>query len=188
MTAGKTYDERQAMAATKQRAPLTRDVIVDAGLRVVRAEGMAALSMRRLAREIDASTMAAYRHVSGRDQLCSLVLDRIFATRRPQLHAVLRWTITDVIVVLAQYPGAAPLLMAAAHAEQPALQAWMEGLREELQFGHRDGRIRALLTLVIAAAERPDDRELRRVVLGLADALAAVTSQHELVVGVSDAA
>ena len=52
---------------------LTR--IVDAGVTVAEAEGLAAVSMSRVAAELGASTMSLYRYVSAKDELLDLMLD-----------------------------------------------------------------------------------------------------------------
>lgn len=65
---------------------LTLNDIITAGEGIVRSEGAAALTMRRLAKELDTSPMAMYRHVADKDQLLVLVLDRIVARiERPEL-------------------------------------------------------------------------------------------------------
>lgn len=60
--------------------PLTRSHIVAAGLRLLRREGAAGLSMRKLAVELGRAPAAVYRHVSGKRELMSLLLDEV--TRR----------------------------------------------------------------------------------------------------------
>ncbi|MBV9424129.1 MAG: helix-turn-helix transcriptional regulator [Solirubrobacterales bacterium] len=53
---------------------------------VVERDGIDALSMRRVARELGSSTMAIYRHVRDKDQLLVLLLDRLAAELpRPRL-------------------------------------------------------------------------------------------------------
>ncbi|AIS01660.1 TetR/AcrR family transcriptional regulator [Streptomyces glaucescens] len=52
---------------------LSRDVIVAAALRVADAEGVAALSMRRLATELDSGVMSLYRHVANKDALLTAI-------------------------------------------------------------------------------------------------------------------
>ncbi|MER6582200.1 TetR/AcrR family transcriptional regulator C-terminal domain-containing protein [Nonomuraea sp. NPDC001023] len=59
-------------------ASLDRGRIVRAGSAIADAEGLAALSMRRLAAELDVTTMALYRHVAGREQLILLMADAAF--------------------------------------------------------------------------------------------------------------
>jgi len=58
-------------------ARLSRDAVIGAAEAVVRAEGSAALSMRRVARELESSPMALYRHVRDKDDLLRQLLDRI---------------------------------------------------------------------------------------------------------------
>ena len=61
-------------------ARLSRDAVVSAALQVIDREGIDALTMRRVARELDSSPMAIYRHVRDKDQLLVLMLDRLAAT------------------------------------------------------------------------------------------------------------
>lgn len=67
-------------------ARLSREMVVAAAEEVVRREGVDALTMRRVARELGSSTMALYRHVRDRDELLVLLLDRAAAELpRPRL-------------------------------------------------------------------------------------------------------
>jgi AcrR family transcriptional regulator len=54
------------------RAQMTR-----AAIRVADAEGLEAMSMRRIAAEIGAGTMSLYRYISGKDDLIDLMLDEV---------------------------------------------------------------------------------------------------------------
>ncbi|EHB50288.1 regulatory protein TetR [Mycolicibacterium rhodesiae JS60] len=58
---------------------LTEDQIVEAALAVIRSEGLEALSMRRLSRELGRSQMAAYWYVSDKAELLDLVARRLLA-------------------------------------------------------------------------------------------------------------
>lgn len=49
--------------------------IVDAAVRVADAEGLDAVSMGRVAGELDAAPMSLYRHVAGKDELRTLMVD-----------------------------------------------------------------------------------------------------------------
>lgn len=53
--------------------------IVDVALAIARTEGMAALSMRRIADELGRSPMALYRHVADRQALVLAMLDAVAA-------------------------------------------------------------------------------------------------------------
>ncbi|MEU9040075.1 TetR/AcrR family transcriptional regulator C-terminal domain-containing protein [Kitasatospora sp. NPDC048343] len=57
---------------------LTRERIVATAVRVADVEGLAALSMRRVATDLGVATMSLYRHVPGKDELLRLMLDVAF--------------------------------------------------------------------------------------------------------------
>ncbi|SEC54092.1 transcriptional regulator, TetR family [Streptomyces sp. 2224.1] len=71
-------------ALARERRPretdsgLSRESIVRAGIKVADAEGLRALSMRRVAAEFGVSSMALYRHVAGKDELVLLMADAAF--------------------------------------------------------------------------------------------------------------
>ncbi|MGH9264897.1 MAG: TetR/AcrR family transcriptional regulator [Acidimicrobiales bacterium] len=56
-------------AGKSTKPPLSADVIFRAALRLVDAEGLDALTMRRLAAELDVATMSIYGHVPNKDDL-----------------------------------------------------------------------------------------------------------------------
>lgn len=60
----------------------TRDQVVDAAIRVADAEGLAAVTMRRIATEIGAGAMSLYTYVENRDRLLDLMVDRVGASAR----------------------------------------------------------------------------------------------------------
>lgn len=57
---------------------LSLERIVAAGIAVASAEGLAAVSMGRVAAEVGASTMALYRYVGAKDELLALMVDAAF--------------------------------------------------------------------------------------------------------------
>jgi AcrR family transcriptional regulator len=64
---------------TRGRRPgLSLAAIVDAGLRVAVTDGLAAVSMGRVAKELGAATMSLYRHVSAKDELLAHMVDAAF--------------------------------------------------------------------------------------------------------------
>lgn len=67
--------ERQATP----RASLTSDRIVAAGLGIADAEGLEAVSMRRVAAALGVGTMTLYTHVQDKDALLALMRDALFA-------------------------------------------------------------------------------------------------------------
>ncbi|MFF2846972.1 TetR/AcrR family transcriptional regulator [Streptomyces sp. NPDC058001] len=58
---------------------LTLDRIVDAATRIADAEGLDAVSMRRLSTELGTGTMSLYRYIPGKAELLDLMLDRVQA-------------------------------------------------------------------------------------------------------------
>lgn len=65
----------EADTAATRRSPLDRTRIVRAALRVADAEGLAAVTMRRVATELGTGAMSLYRHVPGKEALVSLMID-----------------------------------------------------------------------------------------------------------------
>ena len=57
--------------------------IVDAGIRVATADGLAAVSMSRVAAELGAATMSLYRHVQAKDDLLAHMVDAAFTAAPP---------------------------------------------------------------------------------------------------------
>ncbi len=60
-----------------RRPRFTRDDIAAAAVRIADTEGFGALSMRRLATELDAGTMTLYHYVRTKDELLTLVTDAV---------------------------------------------------------------------------------------------------------------
>ena len=72
---------------TRGRRPgLSLTTIVQAGLRVAVTDGLGAVSMGRVAKELGAATMSLYRHVSAKDELLAHMVDAAFAVA-PDLPA-----------------------------------------------------------------------------------------------------
>ncbi|MFF5895591.1 TetR/AcrR family transcriptional regulator [Streptomyces argenteolus] len=62
---------------------LTLDRIVDAAVAVAASEGLQAVSMGRVARELGASTMALYRYVSAKEELYLLMQEAVMGAPSP---------------------------------------------------------------------------------------------------------
>ena len=67
----------QTAAKPSARTPLTREAIVAAALRVMDAEGMEGLSMRRVGEELGTGAASIYWHVRNKEQLLQLVFERV---------------------------------------------------------------------------------------------------------------
>lgn len=132
------------------RPHLSRAVIVDAALDLVRTEGLTALSMRRVADRLQTAPMSLYRHIADREGLLLGMLDVIAASielppghddPRAEVRALtrtMRATFTRdpwVVIVLATDGLASPLILPlvdrffdafyrAGLAGRDAVQAW----------------------------------------------------------------
>jgi AcrR family transcriptional regulator len=62
------------------KTPLARSQIVQAALRIVRAEGIDAVSMRRIAAEFETGPSSLYAHVANKDELLQLMFDEMCGT------------------------------------------------------------------------------------------------------------
>jgi AcrR family transcriptional regulator len=82
-----------------RREPRTRgpkpgldvETIVRTAIRVADAEGLAAVSMRRIAQELGVGTMSLYRHVKGKSELLTVMLDRVYEDDPNQLGEGIGW-------------------------------------------------------------------------------------------------
>jgi AcrR family transcriptional regulator len=63
----------------RQRPPLSRDLIVATALRVAVAEGLDAITVRRIGEELETGSASLYTHISGKEELFELVLDAAVA-------------------------------------------------------------------------------------------------------------
>ncbi|MEU5864295.1 MULTISPECIES: TetR/AcrR family transcriptional regulator C-terminal domain-containing protein [unclassified Nonomuraea] len=71
--------ERLARPAPTPRQVLSPQRIATAAVAIADAEGLEAVTMRRLAAELSVAPMAPYRHVSGKDDLLELMVDHVYA-------------------------------------------------------------------------------------------------------------
>lgn len=58
---------------------IDREAVFETAIRLLDAEGVAALTMRRLASELGVSPMTPYRHVGSKDELLMVLVDRLAA-------------------------------------------------------------------------------------------------------------
>ncbi|GHE44272.1 TetR family transcriptional regulator [Streptomyces longispororuber] len=104
------------------------DAIVGVARRILREEGVEALSMRRVAKEVGATPMALYHHVRDKDELLMLALEGTAATLpRPELPADPRERMVAVAVhmhaVLEELPWVVEVLRLGGLTDRGAL--WM---------------------------------------------------------------
>ncbi len=114
---------------------LTQDEIVDEALRLLRAEGLAGLTMRAVASRLGVTPMAVYYYVDDKEDLLRLVVERITRGRAPlaldggDWEECLRRHLLTVWEDSAGYPGLSGYLI-----DQPNLGVTSESLSEGVRF------------------------------------------------------
>ena len=138
------------------KAPLSEEAIVDAALAILKAQGLEAVTMRRVAAALDTGPGSLYVYVSGRDGLLEAMVDRI-ATMieletpdpkrwRAQLHSLLM-RIRDAFV---DHPGIAAAAMVDPPRTEPVLRV-LENLLGILLAGGLDPQDAAWAADILAA-------------------------------------
>jgi AcrR family transcriptional regulator len=69
-------------AARRRREPITQKVIVESALRILDSDGLEALSMRRIAEELDTGAASLYWHVGSKDGLLDLLFDHVIGEQQ----------------------------------------------------------------------------------------------------------
>jgi TetR/AcrR family tetracycline transcriptional repressor len=65
--------------APASRERLTKPRIVDAALRIMDEEGLDAVSMRRVARELGVEAMSLYNHVQSKEEILDGICERVMS-------------------------------------------------------------------------------------------------------------
>src|SRR5271155_1475467 len=98
------------------KAPLSENAIVDAALAITRTEGLDAVTMRRVAAELDTGAASLYVYVRNRDELLRAMMDRVASTvpRLAPERGCWREQVHDLMHgfrdALESYPGLASVL------------------------------------------------------------------------------
>lgn len=97
---------------------LSRAAVIDAALHLIEAEGVGALSIRRLAASLGVGRMAIYRHVDSKDALLAAVVNEVAARELVQNEGppanwkeALRENARRIRTQLLRYPGLGELLI-----------------------------------------------------------------------------
>jgi len=86
------------VTAPRGRGPkpgLSLDRIVQAGIAVADSEGLGAVSMARVAKELGTATMSLYRYVAAKDELLLLMVDAAYGPPPPSTTAGWRTGLSD---------------------------------------------------------------------------------------------
>lgn len=147
-------------------ARIGRAAILDAALGLADEEGLEAVTMHAIARRLDVTTMALYRHMDGKDALLDGLVERLLTDfPQPPEHGAWDQRLTamasGIREVARRHPAVFPLLLT-----RPAVTPAARRVREAVKAGLREAG------LTEAAAARAE-RLLSTAVLGFAASEAA---------------
>jgi AcrR family transcriptional regulator len=143
---------------TARRRPradgLTSERIVEAAIRLVDAEGLAALTVRRLADDLGTGSASLYRHVASREELVVLMVDHVIGeVDLPEDHLPGRERVVllahELRRVLLGHAQLLPALTAAPLLGPSAVQGSQVGLTSVLDAGYdAEVAVPAVLALI----------------------------------------
>ncbi len=112
------------MTPSGARAPLTTDRVMRAALAIADAEGLDALSMRRIGQELGVEAMSLYNHVDGKDEILDGIVQLVFeeiALPAPddEWKEAMRRRATSAREVLLRHPWALGMLEARTRNSSP---------------------------------------------------------------------
>jgi AcrR family transcriptional regulator len=100
------------------KPPLSDQVIVDAALQILRADGLEAVTMRRVASALDTGPASIYVYVDGRERLRLAMLERVTASIEVEAPDATRWReqvhllVRQLLDALVAHPGIATVAAA----------------------------------------------------------------------------
>jgi AcrR family transcriptional regulator len=117
----------------RSRPPLTRDKILETALTIVDTQGLAGLSMRKLAAELQVEAMSLYNHVKDKDDLLNgltnLVLSRIAQpTEQLAWPKMLEYFAVSLYQAFLEHPALVTVL----ESSQPASLRVLQGMERVL--------------------------------------------------------
>ncbi len=132
-----------ASGPATERERLSRSLIIDAAIGQVDREGLAALSMRRLGKQLGVEAMSLYRYVNGREDLLEGIVDELVGELEVQpgdglgasggWQAYVQWLAHEVRSMALAHPAVFPLV-ATRHPAAPWLRPPLRSLRVVQQF------------------------------------------------------
>jgi TetR/AcrR family transcriptional regulator, tetracycline repressor protein len=150
-----------------ERPKLSKATVVERGLALADAEGLEAVTIRRLAAELGVTPMALYWHFRNKDELLMGLAEAVWTELdvrvdpRDDWPVQLRRLLTSLVQVLRRHPNASPLLVGSEKLMGDAAMVASETALEVLQRGGFDLEYSAaimrsaLLTGVMLAISEP---------------------------------
>jgi AcrR family transcriptional regulator len=120
-----------------ERAPLTRDRVLEAAVRLADAGGIEALSMRRLGQELGVEAMSLYNHVANKDDLHQGIVELVLGVLEPPADGgdwkhELRRTAVSSYQAFVRHRWACSLMMRGPNVSAVRMQ-WMEAVLRTLR-------------------------------------------------------
>jgi TetR/AcrR family tetracycline transcriptional repressor len=121
--------ENRRYAAKAERTNLTPRAVVEGALSLADSEGLEAVTIRRLAKELGVSPMALYWHFRGKDELLDGIVDRIYEEIDPTLDDSATWQeqmralLGSMVDALRAHPSTAILLSTRSTSSESSLRA-----------------------------------------------------------------
>jgi TetR/AcrR family transcriptional regulator, tetracycline repressor protein len=137
--------DAHAAPADTQRPRLSKAAVVGRAIALADAEGVDALTIRRLAQELGVTPMALYWHFRNKDELLNGLSDQFWSEIDTDVDAAAPWpdqlraVLDSLVQVLRAHPSASQLLVAGEKQSPAALEA-IEVTLEVLSRGGFDPR------------------------------------------------
>jgi TetR/AcrR family transcriptional regulator, tetracycline repressor protein len=112
-----------------ERTRLTRTSVVDEALRLADADGLEALTIRKLAADLGVTPMALYWHFRSKDELLEGLAERVWSEIDTNVDVAAPWydqlrgMLESLLRVLRAHPAAASLLLASEKQTESAMRA-----------------------------------------------------------------
>lgn len=134
---------------------ISRDSILDASIHIVDADGLSALTMRRVATELSVESPSLYRHVRNKDALLDGVVDRILGEiKPPEVEGAwpdrVRGYLFAARGVLLSHPNAVALVASRYLVEVDSVDKVEDALREIADIGLSPELSDRILTVLVA--------------------------------------
>ena len=122
-----------------ERTRLTRAVVVDRALQLADADGLEALTIRKLATDLGVTPMALYWHFRSKDELLEGLAERVWSELDLRLDSAMPWSdqlrglLESLLRVLRAHPAGSELLMHSdkqSESQANATEVTLELLRE----------------------------------------------------------
>jgi AcrR family transcriptional regulator len=119
MAPARTAAADQTAERTAERSKLSRSAVVDRALQLADADGVEALTIRRLAQELGVTPMALYWHFRNKEELIAGLADRIWGEIRSDVDPDAAWPrqlrslLESLIDVLRTHASAPAVLLGA---------------------------------------------------------------------------